>query len=91
VISQERLEAIVRNFMMDGLNANQISHKTGVPIERVQRTVHQLNGKDPKTAARETRSKARQADRQLFGSALSGPRQLGPNRRRGSYGKGRGR
>jgi hypothetical protein len=86
MMSAERLEATVRNLMMDGLDAARIARRTGVPIQRVQRVVHQLNGRDPQQAHRDTASKARQENRQLFGSVLSGPRQLGPNSRRGRRG-----
>ena len=83
MMSPERLEAEVRNLMLDGLDAARISKHTGVPVERVRLVVHQLSGRDPAKVAAETASKRRQADRQLFGSVLSGPRQLGPNRARG--------
>jgi hypothetical protein len=87
MIAQERLEAIVRNLLIDGLDANAIAKRTGVPIIRVQRIVHLLNGRDPDEAARETRQKKRQADRQIFGTSLGALRQPGPNSRRTSDGR----
>lgn len=84
MMSQERLEAEVRNGLLDGKNAAQISKQTGVPLARVQAIVHQVNGRDPAQARKDSLKKRRQGDRQLFGSTLSAPRQLGPNSRRGS-------
>jgi hypothetical protein len=83
MMSAQRLEAEVRNLLMDGLDANKIARRLGVPIQRVQLAVHQIKGRDPAQAAAATRSKQRQSDRQLFGSTLSAPA-FGPNSRRGS-------
>jgi hypothetical protein len=63
VISQERLEAIVINALMDGKNAAQIARNTGVPIQRVQATVHRLRGTDPGEANRRTQQKKGQVRR----------------------------
>ncbi len=83
MMSPERLEAEVRNLMLDGYDAARISRRLGVPIERVRLVVHQVNGRDPAKVAAETASKHRQADRQLFGTTLGMARQIGPNRSRG--------
>lgn len=85
MMSPERLEAEVRNLTADGLDAGKIARRLGVPIQRVQAAVHKLNGRDPAQAAADTRAKARQEDRQLFGrTAAAGPRHIGPNRSRGA-------
>jgi hypothetical protein len=55
MMSEARLEAIVRDGLARGLNAGQIAHATGVPAERVQRMMHRLNDRDPDEALRDTR------------------------------------
>ncbi len=87
MIAQERLEAIVRNLMMDGLDARTIARKTGVPVERVQRIAHQVNGRDPDQAAKATRKRRARTERALFGTTLAAPRQYGPNSKRTSDGR----
>lgn len=76
MISQERLEAIVRNGLMDGLNAVTIAKQTGIPLARVQAMAHKINGRDPAKASKDTRKKRRQAGADLpsFGGTLQGPR-----------------
>ncbi len=86
MMSPERVEAEVRNLLMDGLDAGKIARRLGVPVIRVQAAVHKLNGRDPAAAARETASKRRQDERHLSGAVRpsGGPRYLGPNRARGA-------
>ena len=55
MISEERLEAVVRDLMAQGLTAGKIARRTGVPAERVQRMMHRVNGRDPAAANRDTR------------------------------------
>lgn len=69
MISEERLEVIVRDGLARGLNAAQIARRTGVPQERVQRMLHRVSGRDPAAAARVTAQKRRQQMRRDYGSA----------------------
>jgi hypothetical protein len=63
MMSDTRLEAVVRNLLMDGLDAGKIARRTGVPAERVQRVIHRLNDRDPAEANRVTHQKHRQERR----------------------------
>jgi hypothetical protein len=76
-MSETRLEAIVRDGLARGKNADQIARTTGVANERVQRVMHRLNGRDPAKASRETRKTRRQMLQQVYGTAagdgLQGP------------------
>jgi hypothetical protein len=67
MISDLRLEVIVRNLLMDGLDAGKIARKTGVPPERVQQVIHRIRGRDPAQANRETRKYHRKERRRNGG------------------------
>jgi len=90
MISEARLEAIVRDGLARGKNADQIARTTGVPAERVQRTMHRLNGRDPAEANRDTRHDKRKELRRVYGTdagALRGSRSLPRTGRRSRGGR----
>ena len=67
MIGEQRLEALTRDLMAQGLKAGQIARRTGVPPERVQRMMHRINGRDPEAANRDTRHDHRKERRQNGG------------------------
>jgi hypothetical protein len=93
MISEARLEEIVRAALGKGRDAAQIARATGVPLVRVQRAVHRLNGRDPAQAARATQQKKRQELQRIYGTdgragfARHSPQRLRLPRGRGARGQ----
>ncbi len=80
MISEARLEVIVRDLLADGLDAGRITRRTGIPRERVQLMVHRINGRDPADANRETVRSDRKEGRRLPPGVPPPPRRTGRRR-----------
>jgi uncharacterized protein YggE len=89
MMSEARLEAIVRDGLARGQKAGQIASATGVPAERVQRMMHRLNDRDPEEANRETQRDKRKELRRIYGTASAGLRAPGTLPHPGWHSKGR--